>query len=69
MTLERRADADGNLRICTVECPLCGEPISDHASLSLHIRRTCPARERFAEPGALRDGGPERVATDGGERR
>jgi hypothetical protein len=69
VTLERRVAANGDTRIVTVECPLCGEEIDDRASLALHIRRVCPARDRFAELGALRNGGPDRVATDGGEER
>ncbi|MFB6091616.1 MAG: hypothetical protein ABEK02_01250 [Haloquadratum sp.] len=69
MTLDRRVTDQGNLRIVTTECPLCGEALSDHAGLSLHIRRSCPAREHFAEPGALRNGGPDPLATDGGEDR
>ena len=67
MTLERRVAANGDTRVVTVECPLCGEPLRDRHPLSLHIRRSCPARERFRRPGALQDGGPDLAATDGGD--
>jgi len=67
MTLERRVAANGDTRVVTVECPLCGESLRDRHPLSLHIRRSCPARERFRRLGALQNGGPDPVATDGGE--
>jgi hypothetical protein len=67
VTLERRVRANGDVRIVCTECPLCGESLQDLHPLALHIRRSCPARERFRRPGALYDGGPDPVATDGGE--
>ena len=67
--IERRSDGSGDEAIVCVACPLCAEELPDSLTLADHITAYCRERRRYAEPGALRNGGPDPVATDGGEER
>ena len=57
--ISRTTDEYNNQRVSTDRCPLCGVPIGQSVSLTVHIVHTCPAREAYAELGALRNGGPD----------
>jgi len=80
VTIERREDR-GKTTIVTTACGLCGAKLRERKGMAEHLPN-CPAREIFAEPRVLRDGGPDpdrvraaiensenapAVAADGGE--
>lgn len=70
VTLEYREKANGKTTVVTTECSLWGTSIRYRQGISDHLPN-CPAREIYAEIGALRDGGPDpqrvrsTIVTDG----
>ncbi len=56
--IEYRHYESGKTTVVTTECALCGTPIRDQQGIQDHLP-SCPAREIYAERGALRDGGPD----------
>lgn len=58
MTVEYRQYEGGKRIVVTTACGLCGTPLRKHQGMQDHLP-SCPARDIYAERGALRDGGPD----------
>lgn len=59
MTLKYVRDRWDVTRVQTLSCALCGAPLEGQIGPADHIPEDCPAREVYAERGALLDGGPD----------
>lgn len=58
MTLEYRDSEYGQNLVVTKACGLCGETLRERQGMADHLP-SCPVRSIYAEPGALRNGGPD----------